>query len=84
MDLPREVARTLHPNEAVRLHCHGWCPDAKACSGLEASMLEKLRLFEKSGDGYKRSNLGEAVSNHVTISNDTSAAPVLKERRWQT
>ena len=79
MDLPFEVARTLHSNEAARLRCHRHCPVAGSCTGLEASMLAKLRLFEKSEDGYTVSALGGEVSKQVLQTNGQASPPILTD-----
>ncbi len=79
MDLPFEVARTLHPNEATRLRCHSHCHVAGSCIGLEASMLAKLRLFEKTEDGYTVSALGGEVSKQVLQTNSLVTPPILTE-----
>jgi hypothetical protein len=77
MDVPHEVARILHSNEAARLRCHKSCADAKGCVGLEASMLEKLQLLNKTGEGYRLSELGEDVSLHSQNAPPLTISPIL-------
>lgn len=80
MNFPLEVAKTFHPNEVARLRCSFVCPDANTCTGLEAHMLEKLRLFEESSAGYVASKLGAEVSKHAAHSYDQTSPPVLTDR----
>ncbi len=80
MNLSREVANSLHPNEAARLRCHTWCPEAGVCAGLEALMLEKLRLFEKVDGAFVTSKTGSEVLNQIAHSDEQTTAPVLTQQ----
>lgn len=62
MNLPLEVAKTLHVNEAARLLCHHWCPAAKTCTGAEAHSLKELQLLEATGSGLDLTHLGTGVA----------------------
>ncbi len=77
MNLPSEVAQTLHPNEMVRLHCHRWCPEAKTCTGLEAHLLRNLQLLEASRFGLALTHLGTAVAKQCLTSCDETSVPKL-------
>lgn len=77
MNLPLEVIKTLHSNEAARLLCHGWCPDAQACAGLEAHILEKLQLFEMTNLGLIFSQLVADASKQVPITSGEQSIPNL-------
>ena len=77
MNLPLEVTKTLHPNEAARLLCHRLCPNAKSCAGLEAHVLVKLQLLETTHRGLIFSRLGADVSKQIPITNGGISIPNL-------
>ncbi len=77
MNLPHEIANTLHANEAARLLCHQRCPEAKTCTGLEALSLKELQLLEATGSGLALTQLGSDVSKECLCSLGTSPVPKL-------
>ncbi|MFT6120285.1 MAG: hypothetical protein ACJAXK_002236 [Yoonia sp.] len=79
MNLPLEITKTLHPNEAARLLCHRSCPNSKSCAGLEAHVLVKLQLLETTNRELIFSRLGEDVSKQIPITSVGVSIPNLRK-----
>ncbi len=61
MNLALEILKTLEPNELARLRCPHLCTETPSNLDPEASLLIKLRLAEKRGDGVFITRLGTEV-----------------------
>lgn len=77
MNIPLEVAKTLHSNELARLHCHRLCPAAKTCTGLEAHLLRKLQLLETPGNELVLTHFGADVAKLNSTSFGETSIPKL-------